>query len=82
MKPHIFHPEAGEEYAQAVEYYTAVSPELGRFYDEIERLIPLKFASNPTGSFASAHLPGARCLASSHIRWFIRTKPNTCGSWR
>jgi toxin ParE1/3/4 len=40
VKPHIFHPDAGEEYTQATEYYTAVTPELGgRFYDEIERLI-------------------------------------------
>lgn len=40
MKPHIFHPEAGEEYTRAVEYYAAVTPELGdHFYDEIERLI-------------------------------------------
>ena len=40
MKPHIFHPDAGEEYARAVEYYAAITPELGsRFHDEIERLI-------------------------------------------
>lgn len=40
MKPYIFHPEAGEEYARAVEYYADILPELGgRFHDEIERLI-------------------------------------------
>jgi plasmid stabilization system protein ParE len=40
VKPHVFHPEAGEEYTHAVEYYAAVTPGLGgRFYDEIERLI-------------------------------------------
>lgn len=40
MKPHIFHPEAGEEYAHAVECYAEILPELGsRFHDEIERLI-------------------------------------------
>ena len=40
MKPHIFHPDAGEEYARAVEYYAAITPELGsRFHNEIERLI-------------------------------------------
>lgn len=40
MKPHVFHPEAGEEYTQAAEHYAAITPELGgRFYDEIERLI-------------------------------------------
>ena len=40
MKPHVFHPEAGEEYTQAVEYYAAIVPALGgRFRDEIERVI-------------------------------------------
>ena len=40
MKPHAFHPEAGEEYQQAAEYYAAIAPELAaRFYDEIERII-------------------------------------------
>jgi toxin ParE1/3/4 len=40
VKPHIFHPEAGEEYVRAVEYYAAIAPELGsRFHNEIERLI-------------------------------------------
>ncbi len=40
MKPHRFHPEADEEYADAAIYYAGVSPELGgRFYDEIERVI-------------------------------------------
>ena len=40
MKPHIFHPDEGEEYARAVEYYAAITPGLGsRFHDEIERLI-------------------------------------------
>ena len=40
MKPHIFHPEADEEYVRAVQYYADIALELGdRFYDEIERLI-------------------------------------------
>ena len=40
MKPHVFHPEAGEEYTQAIQHYVAVTPELGgRFYDEMERVI-------------------------------------------
>ncbi len=40
MKPHAFHPEAAEEYAQAAKYYSEADPELGgRFYDEMERLI-------------------------------------------
>jgi plasmid stabilization system protein ParE len=40
VKPHVFHPEAGEEYTQAVQYYAAITPELGGgFHEEIERLI-------------------------------------------
>jgi hypothetical protein len=40
MKPHGFHREALEEYAQAAEDYAKIDPDLGgRFYDEIERLI-------------------------------------------
>ena len=36
----IFHPEAGAEYTQAVEYYAGIRSDLGnRFYDEIERLV-------------------------------------------
>ena len=39
MKPHVFHPDAGEE-SRAVEYYADIASELGvRFHDEIERLI-------------------------------------------
>ena len=40
MKPHIFHPEADEEYVQAVQYYADINLELGnRFHDEMEWLI-------------------------------------------
>jgi hypothetical protein len=40
VKPHIFHPEADEEYVHAVQYYADIALELGsRFHDEIERLI-------------------------------------------
>ena len=40
VKPHVFHPAADAEYAEAATYYSSISPELGgRFYDEIERLI-------------------------------------------
>lgn len=36
---HLLHPEADEEFADAVRYYSEVSTELGvRFYREIERL--------------------------------------------
>jgi plasmid stabilization system protein ParE len=41
------HPEADEEFAGAVAYYSAISPELGvRFYREMERLL-LEVAANP-----------------------------------
>lgn len=40
MKRHVFHPEAAEEYAAAVEYYRQIDPDLGlRFYEEMERLL-------------------------------------------
>jgi hypothetical protein len=40
LKSHAFHPEAAEEYAQSVQYYSNVHSDLGlRFYQEIERLI-------------------------------------------
>jgi toxin ParE1/3/4 len=40
VKPYAFHPQAGEEYTRAAQYYAAIAPELGkRFYDEIQRLI-------------------------------------------
>jgi len=40
VKPRTFHPEAEQEYTQAVEYYAAIRAELGnRFFDEIERLL-------------------------------------------
>lgn len=40
MKPHAFHPQAAEEYAEAASYYSRIYPQLGtRFHDEIERLI-------------------------------------------
>ena len=35
----LLHPEADEEFAGAVRYYSEISPELGvRFYREMERL--------------------------------------------
>ena len=37
---HRLHPEADEEFAAAVLYYSEISPELGvRFYREMERLL-------------------------------------------
>jgi hypothetical protein len=40
VKPYLFHPEADEEYVQAVQYYADIALELGgHFYDEMEQLI-------------------------------------------
>jgi plasmid stabilization system protein ParE len=40
VKPHVFHPEAEQEYTEAARYYARIDPELAwRFFDEIERLI-------------------------------------------
>ncbi len=37
---HLLHPEADEEFAVAIRYYSEISPELGvRFYREMERLL-------------------------------------------
>jgi hypothetical protein len=37
---HLLHPEADEEFAAAVRYYSDISPELGvRFYRDMERLL-------------------------------------------
>jgi hypothetical protein len=37
---HLLHPEADEEFAGAIRYYSKISPELGvRFYHEMERLL-------------------------------------------
>lgn len=36
---HLLHPEADEEFAGAIRYYSQISPDLGvRFYREAERL--------------------------------------------
>lgn len=37
---YLLHPEADDEFAAAVRYYSEISPELGvRFYREMERLL-------------------------------------------
>jgi plasmid stabilization system protein ParE len=44
---YVLHPEADEEFAEAVRYYSDISPGLGaRFYREMERLIR-DICSNP-----------------------------------
>lgn len=62
MKPHFFHPAASEEYARAVQYYAAVSPELGlHLHEEIERLIA-EVRRQPT-RFFRFRPPAQRALA-------------------
>jgi toxin ParE1/3/4 len=62
VKPHFFHPDAGEEYTRAVEYYNAISPHLGtRFHDEIERLI--RDICTQPGRFFCFSPPAQRALA-------------------
>ena len=62
MKPHFFHPEAGEEYTQAIQYYSAIRPELGGLlYDEIERLVA-EMRRQPDRSFLFSP-PARRALA-------------------
>jgi toxin ParE1/3/4 len=44
---HLLHPEADEEFARAIRYYSEISPELGeRFYREMERLF-LQICADP-----------------------------------
>jgi plasmid stabilization system protein ParE len=62
VKPPVFHAEAGDEYTRAVEYYAAVTPELGRqFYDEIERLI--EDVRRQPDRFFRSNPPARRALA-------------------
>jgi len=62
VKPHVFHPEAGEEYTRSVEYYAEIAPKLGvRFYDEIERLI--KEIRRQPARFFRFSPPARRALA-------------------
>ena len=40
MKRAVFHPEASQEYLQAIEYYAAINPELGERFDaEVQHLV-------------------------------------------
>ncbi len=40
MKRAVFHPEASQEYLEAIEYHAAISVELGERFDlEIQRLV-------------------------------------------
>jgi toxin ParE1/3/4 len=62
VKPFAFHPEAGEEYTQAAQYYANIVSDLGiRFSDEIERLI-LEVRRQPDRFFRFSP-PARRALA-------------------
>ena len=62
MKPHVFHPEAEEEYADAVQYYADIASTLGnQFYEEIERRI--KEIRRQPGRFFRFSPPARRALA-------------------
>lgn len=74
MKPHIIHPEAGEEYARAVEYDKGIAPELGdRFHDEIERLIH-EVRRPPERVFRSSP-PAQRALARKFPYSVVHLEP-------
>ncbi len=59
---YLLHPEADEEFAAAVRYYSEISPELGvRFYREMERLLR-EACANPE-RFWQFHPPARRHLS-------------------
>jgi hypothetical protein len=62
VKPCVFHPEAGEELKQAVDYYAAIRPELGdQLNSEIARLVR-EVGENPR-RFPRFRLPARRALS-------------------
>jgi hypothetical protein len=62
VKRAVFHPEAGQEYLQAVEYYAAISPELGERFDmRIQHLVDE--VSRDPQRFFRFHPPAQRVLA-------------------
>jgi len=83
VKPHVFHPEADTEYAQAAEYYASVRPSLGgRFYDEIEGLIA-ELCAEPR-RFREFDPPARRLLARAAFPMlsFTSMNPIRSGSLR
>jgi hypothetical protein len=81
VKPHVFHSEAGEEYARAVDSYVAIAPELGgRFYDDMERLIR-EVRGSRSDSSAGIRRRGARFPANFLTPWCIWISPTVFGSW-
>jgi toxin ParE1/3/4 len=62
VKPAVFHPEAGAEYLQAVQYYAAIASNLGaRFDSEIQRLV--KVIGHDPQRFARFDPPAQRALS-------------------
>ena len=62
MKPALFHPEASQEYTEAIRYYAAVRSELGqRFDSEIKRVV--SEISHEPHRFFRFHPPARRALA-------------------
>ena len=62
MKRAVFHPEASQEYLQAIEYYAAISPELGEPFDvEIQHMV--EEMSRDPQRFFRFHPPAQRVLA-------------------
>ena len=64
MKRAVFHPEASQEYFQAIAYHAAMSAELGeRFDTEIQRLVG-EITRDPE-RFFRFHPPVQRALSSA-----------------
>lgn len=62
MKRAVFHPEASQEYLQAIEYYAAINPELGERFDaEIQHTVGE--VSRDPQRFFRFHPPAQRALA-------------------
>lgn len=62
MKRAAFHPEASQEYLQAIEYHAAIRVELGERFDaEIQRLVG-EISRDPQ-RFCRFHPPVRRALA-------------------
>lgn len=62
MKRAVFHPEASQEYLEAIEYYAAISVDLGeRCSSELQRLVD-EISRDPQ-RFFRLHPPAQRALS-------------------
>jgi hypothetical protein len=62
VKRSVFHPEASQEYLQAIEYYAAINPELRERFDaEIQHMV--EEVSRDPQRFFRFHPPAQRALA-------------------